>query len=206
MCRRSHRAGSTRTTSFPFFGLKGIFRSRRRSRPRHSIGLRIMAYLHLGEEQLALGKPGEAREQFLHVFPYLQGIIPKGRFFRTPARSTSRACDELLGQGKDRNLKPREPAFTDRIWAQYPSIPEKWAERDGNRISPSLCPPSTAVPLLASCLAALDNQSLEKTSMRLSSLTIVRQTLPNISAGDSRPAFSSHISGRIRAAPAQPAT
>jgi len=129
--------------------------------PRTRMVLRNTAYLHLGEELLALGKPGEAREQFLHVFPYVQGPIPQGDFFARLLINLSR-CDELLAKGKGRYLEAaRTCLHSPDVGAkskQSGKLPRAAQELDVSVIVPTF----NRSGILASCLAALKCQTLEK--------------------------------------------
>lgn len=113
---------------------------------------RTSGYLRLGEELLSLRKPGEAREQFLHAFPYLLGSMPKCEFFARLLINLWR-CDELL----------------DRRNKNYLSVAQDCLQRGRTpaRARPApdisvIIPTFNRGEVLASCLAALENQSLGK--------------------------------------------
>ena len=123
--------------------------------------LRVSGYLRLGEELLAVGEPRAAREQFLHVFPYVQARIPSGEFFARLLINLSR-CDELLGGEKGRYL----PAARVCLERSGPNGISKPAKRStGARREPEISvivPTFNRSPVLASCLAALENQTIRK--------------------------------------------
>jgi len=122
---------------------------------------RASGYLRLGEELLALGKPGEAREQLLHVIPYVQGEIPRGEFFARLLINLSR-CDELLGKGRDRYVAAARACLHR---AQSAATPKPTRRSTGARqaLDISVIVPTFNRPaILASCLGALENQSLAK--------------------------------------------
>jgi GT2 family glycosyltransferase len=122
---------------------------------------RTSGHLRLGEELLALGKPSEAREQFLHVLPYVQGRIPGGEFFARLLINISR-CDELLGKGKDSYLAAARACLHR---PKPDAVPRPGRKSTGAKEEPDI---SVIVPtfnrsaILASCLGALENQSLAK--------------------------------------------
>lgn len=129
--------------------------------PRTRMTLRNTAYLHLGEELLALGKPGEAREQFLHVFPYVQGPIPQGDFFARLLINLVR-CDELHGKGTDRYLEAARTCLHKPDVGTKPKQSGK-LPRTGQELDVSVIVPTfNRSAILASCLAALECQTLEK--------------------------------------------
>lgn len=129
--------------------------------PKTRLIFRTMGYLRLGEELLALGKTPEAQQQFLHIFPYVQGSIPKGEFFARILIDLSR-CDELPGGGRERLLTAAQ-ACLDR--PRPGAKPGQFRTSAGPRRQPTI---SVVVPtfnrsaVLAYCLAALENQSVEK--------------------------------------------
>lgn len=123
--------------------------------------LRNTAYLHLGEELLALGKPGEAREQFLHVFPYIQERIPKGDFFARLLINLARS-DELLGQGKGRNLEAARTCLHRPDMGAISKHPGKVGRAAQEPDISVIVPTFNRSGILASCLAALERQTLEK--------------------------------------------
>ena len=128
--------------------------------PKDRFIFRNMGYLRLGEELLALGKPFEAREQFLHVFSYVCGGIPVGQLFARLLINLCR-CEELLGKGKDRFLTEAQTCLS----SPHPSEKAGLKASAGPTRHPVI---SVIVPtfnrsaVLASCLAALENQSLAK--------------------------------------------
>jgi glycosyltransferase involved in cell wall biosynthesis len=129
--------------------------------PKTRFFFRRMGYLRLGEELLALGKPREAREQFLHIFPYVRGPIPRIEFFARLLINLSR-CEELLGQGKDRYLTAAQACLLRPAPGAKP-IQLRSSARPGRQpVISVIVPTFNRSAILASCLAAWENQSLEK--------------------------------------------
>jgi len=131
--------------------------------PKTRFTFRTQGFLRLGEELLALGKPREAREQFLHIFPYVNGPIPRDAFFARLLIDLSR-CEELLGGETERYLTDAQSCL------QKPKPdpePKPWRTPGARERQPAI---SVVIPtfnrsaVLASCLAALENQSLDKSN------------------------------------------
>jgi GT2 family glycosyltransferase len=129
--------------------------------PKNRFAFRQMGYLRLGEELLAQGRALEAREQFLHVASYVQGPLPRLEFFTRLLINLSN-CDQLLGQGKGRYLKAAQACLHR---AEPGAKPKQLITSVGIGRQPAI---SVIVPtfnrsaILASCLAALEGQSLGK--------------------------------------------
>lgn len=58
-------------------------------------GVRMVAYVHLGERLLAEGKPREALSQFRHAFHYLRGEVPNVSIFGRLLAGVERSYREL---------------------------------------------------------------------------------------------------------------
>ena len=128
--------------------------------PKTRFVFRTMGHLRLGEELLRLGKPNEAREQFLHIFAYLYERIPAGEFFARVLTNLSH-CEELLGSGKDRYLDAAQdclnrPNSNTKPGVKVPAGPTR------QPVISVIVPTFNRSAVLASCLAALENQSLAK--------------------------------------------
>jgi len=128
--------------------------------PRTRFTFRTMGYLRLGEELLSLGKPREAREQLLHVFPYLYGRIPPGEFFARLLTDLSR-CEGLFGTGEDRYLTAAQDCLNG-LNSSTKHIGRKSARPARNPAVSVIIPTFNRAPALVSSLAALANQSLDK--------------------------------------------
>jgi len=129
--------------------------------PKTRFTFRSVGYLRLGEELLALGKPREAREQFLHIFPYVPGGISRGKFFARLLINLSR-CEELLGEGKDRFVAAAQACLDKPDPGAKPKQLRTSARPIRQPAISVIVPTFNRSAVLASCLAALENQSLEK--------------------------------------------
>lgn len=129
--------------------------------PKTRLILRTSGHLRLGEELLALGKPGEAREQFLHILPYVPGRIPQGEFFARLLINLSR-CNELLGEETDGHLAAARACLHKPVPVVISKQRRKVTRaRQAPEIS-VIVPTFNRSGILASCLSALECQTLEK--------------------------------------------
>ena len=127
--------------------------------PQARLILRSLGYLRLGEELLARGKPAEARQQFLHVFPYIGSQIPPDDCFARLLLNLARCDEAFVRCGGDYLAEARGC-----LEKQHSGLP---AGR-GAAMASTKTPPDISVILptfnrsavLASCLGALQKQSL----------------------------------------------
>ena len=130
------------------------------SDPKTRFIFRNTGYLRLGEELLSQGRPVEAREQLLHVFPYVYGRIPTGEFFARLFVNLFR-CEELLGKRNECFLTAAQACLSASQSSGKRRIISSTRQAHLPVIS-VIIPTFNRSAVLASCLAALDHQSLAK--------------------------------------------
>lgn len=123
--------------------------------------IKILGYVRLGEELLALGKPAEAREQLLHVFPFIEGQIPPGAFFARLLIEIGR-CDELLGKGTVNYLETARACLHQPHPDPNSNRPTKLKKARQQPVISVIVPTFNRTEVLASCLGALQGQTLGK--------------------------------------------
>jgi GT2 family glycosyltransferase/glycosyltransferase involved in cell wall biosynthesis len=132
------------------------------------ISLRIQAYCTLAEYLLAEGKPAEALEQLRHVFTVLRGDLPRGGFFARLMLNLDRCYRELGTQEPPADFVTEAKASLAPVDPSRPSTAagqKSRAKRRRHRERPEISviiPTYNRCAVLASCLAALEQQSLAK--------------------------------------------
>jgi GT2 family glycosyltransferase/glycosyltransferase involved in cell wall biosynthesis len=132
------------------------------------ISLRIQAYCTLAEYLLAEGKPAAALEQFRHVFTVLRGDLPRSGFFARLMLNLDRCYTELGTQETPVDFVTEAKVCVAPVDRSLPSTAhsqKSQARRRGHRDRPEIwviIPTYNRCPVLVSCLAALEQQSLAK--------------------------------------------
>jgi GT2 family glycosyltransferase/glycosyltransferase involved in cell wall biosynthesis/SAM-dependent methyltransferase len=134
------------------------------------IPLRIQAHCTLAEYLLGEGKPAAALEQLRHVFTVLRGDLPRSGFFARLMLDLDRCYREL----RDQHQRPPADFVAEAKACLAPVDPSQpsmgasqkcQAKRHRHRLRPEISviiPTYNRCAVLASCLAALEQQSLAK--------------------------------------------
>ena len=128
--------------------------------PQYRPLLRTLAYWQLGRKSLDSGNPGEALEQFRHIFTFVRGRMPASVFHTALLNDMARAYRQL-GNAEMARLCEKEKDHCIWSWptkAPRPS-PEKKKASGSVEISVVL-PTYNRAEILRLCLAALAFQSL----------------------------------------------
>lgn len=123
--------------------------------------LRTWGYLRLGEELLALGKPAQAREQFLHVFPYVGSEIPHDGCFARLLLNLEQ-CDELLAKPPRPYLGAARACLEQAETSGCAGRTRNSARRQAIPEISVIIPTFNRSAVLATCLGALARQSLAR--------------------------------------------
>jgi GT2 family glycosyltransferase len=129
---------------------------------------RIQAYCTLAEYLLAEGKPATALEQLRHVFTVLRGDLPRGGFYARLMLNLDRCYRELGTQEPPADFVREAKACFAPIDPSNPSTAAKQKPHTKRRHHSEQLDASVIIPtynrcaVLASCLAALEQQSLAK--------------------------------------------